>query len=103
AIDNNGIIYLRTTGNLRESVLNPGPPRLLRLTRNGEILDTLYLELPRLVSDKPSAATIMGSNSQAGLVQLRLEVPFTPKVLWAISPLGYLITGVTERYAFEIR
>jgi hypothetical protein len=29
-------------------------------------------------------------------------MPFTPRRLWAISPLGYGVSGVPNRYAFEL-
>jgi hypothetical protein len=30
------------------------------------------------------------------------EVPFTPTVSWALSPLGYLVGGLSARYAIEL-
>ncbi|MGD2215351.1 MAG: hypothetical protein PVJ64_01290 [Gemmatimonadales bacterium] len=30
------------------------------------------------------------------------NVPFTPSVSWALSPLGYMVSGLTTRYAIEL-
>jgi hypothetical protein len=33
----------------------------------------------------------------------RVDVPFVPRYLWAVSPLGYMVTSYTASYAIDLR
>ncbi len=103
SIDANGILYLRITWGIGRAIVgNYSTPGLLRLTRSGQILDTLRLELPTLPSGQRTSVEVEGRGPE-GVVVFRIDVPYIGSVVWNVSPLGYLITGKTERYAFELR
>jgi hypothetical protein len=63
----------------------------LRLTPEGQILDTLSLPVP----NPPGG---LATHSEEGL-----RLPFTRQELYVLSPLGYLVVGSNEEYSFEIR
>jgi hypothetical protein len=63
---------------------------------DGAVVDTIeqpaWTKAPREL-----VATGSGGNSQS-----MTGVPFDPVPTWVISPHGYLITGIPDRYAFEL-
>jgi hypothetical protein len=67
----------------------------LRLAADGAVIDQLPLpQLPDV------GGTITRTTANSGT---RIGVPYAPQAVWAFSPLGGFVTGVTNRYAFELR
>ena len=69
--------------------------RLLRFAPDGRIADTIYAPVFAYTPPRADVRTARGSAS-AG-------IPFFPVTRSAWSPLGYMVTGVADRYAFELR
>lgn len=65
----------------------------LRFRPDGTPADTLH---------EPPATVLALVSARAGKVSTSAPVPFAPTRLVAISPLGYLVAGYPNRYAFEI-
>ncbi len=94
-VDTSGTYYVKIRG---------GPVRInsgglmstssfsyLRLTPEGQILDTLSL---------PAATPPGGFETYT---EEGLRLPFTRQEIYVLSPLGYLVVGSNEEYSFEIR
>ena len=70
-------------------------PRLLRLAPDGRVVDTVAA--PDFGYTRPMVEA-KGGTMSAGAV-----VPFFPETPLAWSPLGYMVSGLPTRYAFELR
>lgn len=91
-VDTAGIVTTRkTVFEMRNQ--DARPTIWVRFRPDGTPADTLR-EPPAPVMDKLSA--------RADRVSTSAPVPFAPIRLVAISPLGYLVAGYPNRYAFEI-
>ncbi len=101
-IDPRGII-VDTTGTAIATVIrwviDNGVPQtwelMLRFAPSGAIIDTIHA--PRFSYEPPSVSV------RSGRETVSAGIPFFPRSMWAWSPLGYLVTGVSTRYAFELR
>ena len=92
-VDTAGRIITRrmifTAGDIRNR-----PTVWLRYRSDGTLIDTL--RAPVAAGQLPK----LSANSERAV--FTREVPFAPKRIVAVSPLGYLIAGLPDRYAFEI-
>jgi hypothetical protein len=94
-VDTAGRIYARRS-------IFERPPRFparqvwIRYRADGSTIDTL--EMPTFAVALPAlSATSPGGNGMSST-----GVPFAAMPRWTMSPLGYLVTGVSDRYAFEV-
>jgi hypothetical protein len=71
--------------------------RLLRFAPDGRLVDTIYAPV---FAYTPPQATAVAPSGRGNAVQ---TIPFFPVTRWLWSPLGYMVTGVADRYAFELR
>lgn len=93
--------YLAAPG-VRMQPYNPGsPPRqaVVRMRPGGAVIDTLDApELPNLYRGvakiEQRGSTRLGSG---------FAMPYIPAAFWQYSPLGYFVTGISSRYAIDIR
>ena len=93
--------YVDTTGTAYITTLQEWgvPPwewelALIGIDARGEITDTI----PAPGFDyEPSYVTASRENSSS-----RRQVPFTPEARWSFSPDGYMVAGVTGRYAIYV-
>ena len=69
--------------------------RLLRFAPDGRIVDTI--PAPVFAYSPPNASASTGRSSASAVI------PLFPVTRWAWSPLGYMVTGVSDRYAIELR
>jgi len=95
-VDTAGFVYFR------RDIINRLPPGTrrtvwVRLRSDGTLADTL--PMPEL----PGAARSLNATSSDGHSTMGVALPFGPVPVAILSPLGYLVTGVPERYAFEVR
>jgi hypothetical protein len=86
------IITRRTIFNARD--IRNRPTVWLRYRSDGTLIDTL--RAPIAARELPE----LSANSERAM--FTREVPFAPKRIVTVSPLGYLIAGLPDRYAFEI-
>lgn len=78
---------------------NPGERILVRLRSDGTVIDTLFApDLPDVLLSVSKTVT-----SSAGTGRFATNIPYTPQSMWVLSPLGWMITGVSRTYAFELR
>jgi hypothetical protein len=95
-VDRAGIVYLpfsmQPAGPVRPG--NP-PDGFARVKPDGTVIDTLVV--PRLPSVAPPPL-VAGVNRQ-----MIWAVPYGPESVWALSPLGYFVTGTTNLYAVDLR
>jgi hypothetical protein len=100
-VDQAGVIYLQAREPARTSDGRPVVPlsvetKLIRLRANGTVIDTLSppalpdIGPPQLVAQRPGRSTSM-------------SVPYSAATWWVWSPLGYFLTGRTDRYAIDLR
>jgi hypothetical protein len=70
------------------------PPRILwiRASSTGTIIDTLQVSML-------ASYLLTGTGPRASVTR---PVPYAPEMSAAASPLGFLVTGVSSRYAFEL-
>ena len=94
-VDANGIAWLPFfvySGEARSDMY-------LRLRSDGTILDTVARpDVPA----PPVSRGVEVRGSTGGLSRLGND-PYSPRAFWSWSPLGYFVTGVSTRYAFELR
>jgi 6-bladed beta-propeller len=95
-VDTAGFVYFR-----RDIInrLQPGTRRTVwvRLRADGTLADTL--PMPEL----PGAARALNATSPDGHSSVGVALPFGPVPVAMLSPFGYLVTGVPDRYSFELR
>jgi hypothetical protein len=99
--DTAGLIYLRRTIRPTRSSggpMGPGRPVVVRLRANGTVVDTIdapaFAREPRILT-----AT---RNVDGGVSSTSSPLPFDPAPVWTMSPLGHIVSGVPDRYAFEL-
>ena len=94
-VDTAGFVYFR-----RDIInrLQPGTRRTVwvRLRPDGTLADTL--PMPEL----PGAANGLNATSPDGHSSVGIALPFGAAPVAVLSPFGYLVTGVPDRYAFEL-
>jgi hypothetical protein len=96
-----GVVYLkwmmRPTGAAPED-----RSRFVRLTQNGAVIDTLR---PPSHPPFPASGRVrkVRQLESGGRGTIGFVVPYYPRFTWALSPLGYFITGRTDRYAIDLR
>ena len=95
-VDTAGFVYFRRDVINR---LQPGTRRTVwvRLHPDGRLADTLSLP------DLPGAARTLNATSPDGHSSMGVALPFGASAVTTLSPLGYLVTGVPDRYSFELR
>jgi 6-bladed beta-propeller len=94
-------LMVDTAGNVyyRRTLFTPEPSAvrtvvIIRLRPDGTPIDTI--PAPRPGGDTPRLTAASGG------VTIDAPVPFSPTPHWALSPLGYFVTGVANRFAFEL-
>ena len=92
-VDTSGLVITRRIIIIPREFRNR-PTVWLRYRADGTLVDTL--RAPAAPREVP---TLMAS---AGNATASTELPFAPKRLVALSPLGYFVAGYPDRYAFEI-
>lgn len=75
---------------------------VIRLRSDGTMIDTI--PEPEL-SQPPGASVARVNRRPDGTIGSFAvsTVPYAPQAMWAWSPLGYAVTGIASRYAFELR
>jgi len=91
-VDTAGRIVTRKTIFSRD--ITNRPTVWVRFASNGDLVDTAYAPTSSKTDAKVSASSGPASVSD--------RVPFSPRRLVTMSPLGYFIAGFPDRYAFEI-
>lgn len=91
-VDTAGRIVTRKTIVDARDIMNR-PTVWIRYRNDGRVLDTLHAPAAR--ETPPLSAT-------SGRAAVRMGVPFAPQRFFSMSPLGYLVAGLPDRYAFEI-
>ncbi len=96
AVDTTGVIWTRRTLFSRRSPTGGFATVWVRYRADGSAIDTVVPPLPEAMPHQ-LVATANGGHaiSSAG-------VPFEPRPVSAISPFGYFVTGLPNRYAFEL-
>jgi hypothetical protein len=99
-VDSASIIALRFTQPAQGDFLEADPAQaVVRIRVGGVVIDTLAE--PRL-PDLDVAITKIAQ--RGGFTAIgRLRVPYAPRAFWQFSPLGYFVTGVSSRYAIDLR
>lgn len=69
------------------------PTVWVRFAANGDVIDTAFAPASK------SEGVVSASSGGAGVSD---HVPYAPRRLVAMSPLGYFVAGYPDRYAFEI-
>jgi hypothetical protein len=79
----------------------------IRLSAQGRIIDTV--RAPVFADELPQLTASMTRTTGSGVKRLpsttsqRTPVPFNPTGEWTWSPLGYMVTGFSNRYAVDLR
>jgi len=92
-VDTAGLVITRKTI-FRGNDFRNRPTVWLRFRPDGTPLDTIHAPPPPREPGQLSAIS--------GPASVTLEIPFGPKRIVVMSPLGYLIAGLPDRYAFEL-
>jgi hypothetical protein len=95
-----GTLYLVTTIRGEGSPRPPAREVFVRLRADGSVIDTI--EYPRLAAAGAPQLTVM-RNSGGYTSQFAIGLPYFPVTQSLLSPLGYLVTVNTERYAIDLR
>ena len=91
-VDTAGIVITRKTIFSRD--FNNRPTVWVRFRSDGSLIDTIQpLPVPREV---PGLSVARGNASMS------IPLPFSPRRVVVMSPLGYLVAGFPDRYAFEL-
>lgn len=95
-VDTAGAVYVMKSTFVRPT--DGTRPRVdyvwLKLRGDGSIVDTV--REPRWPRALPLLTATNGGSTKS------IAVPFEPVPTWRISPLGYIVSGVPGRYAFEL-
>ena len=94
-VDTGGTIWVRTPPRFLRTGTRL-PPQFTRLTSAGALVDTVLA--PEMPNANPPSLS-----AQSGNASVSLPVPYTSAATFALSPLGYFVTGVSSRYAIELR
>jgi hypothetical protein len=105
-VDANGIVYTKAA--IKSGPLAGNETGYIRMGAGGTIIDTLPPPRFAYKPEQIQGITGMSMRSVDGRVDTTLSrggvnLPFAPAPMWALSPLGYYVTGVPDRYAFELR
>lgn len=95
ALTRNGIVWAAFTIDGRET----RSEMYLRLNSNGAILDSIARPT---VPGPPTSRGVEVRGASGGMSRLGSD-PYASRTAFAWSPLGYFVTGVSTRYAFELR
>ena len=95
-VDTAGIIWLRRRGPLDRARLVVGPEMYERRRSDGTVIDTITR--PPFPRDEIQ----LTATDASGRARHTSDLPFSAPLVWRPSPFGYLVTGVPERYAFEM-
>jgi len=103
-VNPDGMVHVRATMLLPRSAGGDMASRIRRtillLDSAGTVLDTIFQP------DLPISEDAIVSKVQSvgrGSATVRVSVPYVPVPVWTWSPNGYMVTGVPDRYAFELR
>ncbi len=98
-------LYVDTAGNAYTTILlNPESDvtdwklGLVRVRPDGQPADTL----PAPTWDAEESRLVARFEDEDNSSFNSTEVPFTPTAAWSVSPLGYLVGGISTRYAFNL-
>ncbi len=90
-----GIIYRWDFTRKQTPAENSPPFGIIRMLSDGTVIDTIP---PPELPDLPiPTLTARGNGTRM------TRVPYTPTTTWTWSPLGYAVTGRTDRYAIDLR
>jgi hypothetical protein len=103
-VDTGGVVYVAAT----LGAPSPDRPRergTIRLSSSGRIIDTV--RAPVFADEPVELSASSPGGARAGRptpsISASTPVPFTPTGMWAWSPLGYMVTGFSSRYAVDLR
>jgi hypothetical protein len=92
-VDTSGLVITRKTIlDIRNSMNRP--TIWLRYRPDGTPLDTIHAPAAPRMMEEVSATS--------GQARVSRPVPFAPRRIVVMSPLGHLVAGLADRYAFEI-
>ena len=93
--DTAGIIYRWDFTRKQTPAENSPPFGLVRMLSDGTVIDTIP---PPELPDLPiPTLTARGNGTRT------TRIPYAPTTTWTWSPLGYAVTGRTDRYAIDLR
>ena len=95
-VDTAGVIWLRRRGPLDRARLAAGPEMYERRRGDGTVIDTIAQP------PFPRAEQELTGTDPAGRARHTSDLPFSAPLIWRASPLGYLVTALPDRYAFEL-
>ncbi len=98
----NGLVgirfYISTRLGTRHDPRSPPQQAVVRIRPNGYIADTLDApDLPNLFVGVGKIPTGRGG------AHVWIPLPYIPAAIWQYSPLGYFVTGISNRYAIDVR
>jgi len=91
-VDTAGIVVTRKTIFSRD--FNNRPTVWVRFRPDGSLIDTI--QAPPAPRESPSISVTRANSSMS------VPLPFSPRRVVIMSPLGYMVAGFPDRYAFEI-
>jgi len=99
-VGNNGVVYIKTVQvTSPQTAARPAErtTSYVRMLDRGVIVDRVVA--PELPSVSLPNVTITRPTGQTATYQ----VPYSPRTVWKLSPLGYFVTARTDRYAVDLR
>ncbi len=91
-VDTAGIVVTRKTIFSRD--FNNRPTVWVRFRPDGSLIDTI--KAPAAPRESPTISVTRANSSMS------VPLPFSPRRVVIMSPLGYMVAGFPDRYAFEI-
>ena len=91
-VDTAGVVITRKTIFSRD--FNNRPTVWVRFRPDGSLIDTI--QPPPAPRESPSLSATRANSSMSA------PLPFSPRRVVVMSPLGYIVAGLPDRYAFEL-
>jgi hypothetical protein len=73
---------------------------ILRISPEGEIVESVAA--PEL-RERGGGSVTVTRTSEVGTASSTFDVPYSPRAVWGWSPLGYMVTGLTDRFVLDLR
>ena len=91
-VDTAGVVITRKTIFSRD--FNNRPTVWVRFRPDGSLIDTILAP--------PGPREVPGLSVTRGNASMSIPLPFSPRRVVVMSPLGYMVTGFPDRFAFEL-